>query len=120
TVEIEGERPVPSAVSPWYTTPQGTPTLEDFLTIHEPFPSVEAPRKVTYDLNSSILEMKDSSLACRIMHAAVERTVAKTFGGKIDYSNAQFKMLMHSAAGLQRTTRMQFTWARGYSDYRSE
>lgn len=99
-IELTGSQARRAEVSDWYYTLQGTPTIDDFLTIHEPFPRIDAPRKGTFDLNSSILEMKDASLACRIMHAAVERTVAKGFGGKVDYDDVRFKMLMYSAAGL--------------------
>lgn len=100
TVDLTGEEPRRGKESAWYRTPRGKPAPADFLTIHEPFPHVEPPQKGTFDLNSSILEMKESSLACRIMHYAVERTVAKSFGGRVDYSNPHFKMLMYSAAGL--------------------
>ncbi|MEU1953467.1 beta-glucosidase family protein [Nocardia rhamnosiphila] len=100
TVEIAGRAPVPHTVSPWYTAPQGKPALEDFLPIHEPFPIVEPLRKGTFGLNSSLSEMKDASMACRVIHAGVERTVAKAFGGKIDHDNPQFKMLMYSVTGL--------------------
>lgn len=99
-IQLAGEAPRRDDASRWYHTPIGRPTLDDFATIHPPFPQIDPPRRGTFDLNSSILEMKDSSLACRIMHRAVERTVAKDFGGRIDYSNVRFKMVMYSAAGL--------------------
>lgn len=99
-VRLAGEAPRNDGASRWYHRPSGRPTLDDFATIHPPFPRIDPPRRGTFDLNSSILEMKDSSLACRIMHRAVERTVAKDFGGRIDYSNVRFKMVMFSAAGL--------------------
>ncbi|CAM5645761.1 glycosyl hydrolase [Streptomyces pilosus] len=99
-VEQAGTTPRRSKAGDWYYTLEGAPTLQDFLTVHEPFPLVEAPRKGTFDLNSSILEMKSASLVCRAMHWFVERTVAKGFGGKADYSDVRFKMLMYSAAGL--------------------
>ncbi|QFZ20634.1 glycoside hydrolase family 3 C-terminal domain-containing protein [Saccharothrix syringae] len=99
-VQVEGTQPRRSRVADWYYTLTGTPTPEDFLTVHAPYPVLDAPRKGTFDLDSSILEMKDSSLACRVVHFAVERTVAKRFGGKVDYDDVRFKMLMYSAADL--------------------
>lgn len=99
-VELTGATPRRSPVSDWYYTLQGKPTLEDFLTIHEPFPPVTAPHKGAFDENSSLMEMKEASLVCRMVYASVERTVAKRLGGKVDYSDLHFKMMMYSAAGL--------------------
>lgn len=99
-LELDGAAPRRAEAADWYYALNGVPTIEDFLTIHEPFERIEAPRKGTFDLNSSLLEMKDSSLACRMMLRFVERAVAKGFGGKVDYGDVRFKMLMVSAAGL--------------------
>ncbi|MFF9542528.1 glycoside hydrolase family 3 C-terminal domain-containing protein [Streptomyces albidoflavus] len=99
-VELKGVEPRRDGAAEWYHKPAGAPTLDDFLTIHPPYPRASAPRKGTFDLDSSILEMKDSSLACRLTHRAVERTVARNFGGRADYDDVRFKMLMYSAAGL--------------------
>ena len=35
----------------------------------------------------------------KIMYSAVESTVAKGFGGKKDYSNPDFRMMMNASAG---------------------
>ncbi|MEU4160868.1 glycoside hydrolase family 3 C-terminal domain-containing protein [Actinoplanes sp. NPDC026670] len=99
-LELDGVAPRRAGVADWYHTLEGAPTMEDFRTIHAPFERVTAPKKGSFDLNSSILEMKDDSLACRVMLRVVERTVAKGFGGKVDYGDVRFKMLMVSAAGL--------------------
>ncbi|MEV0354837.1 glycoside hydrolase family 3 C-terminal domain-containing protein [Nocardia sp. NPDC050697] len=99
-VHVEGAEPRRSQVAEWYHRPQGTPTVADFGTVHEPFPLVSPARRGAFDLDSSISDMKDSSLACRVMHRFIERTVAKRCGRPIDYTDVQFKMLMYSAAGL--------------------
>ena len=39
------------------------------------------------------------SLIMKIMFKAVEATIAKGFGGKKDYENPEFRMLMNSSAG---------------------
>ena len=50
-------------------------------------------------MDNSVVEMKDSSLVMKIMHKAVEIVIAKGNGGKIDYTNPTFKMLMASSVG---------------------
>jgi len=99
-VELAGAEPRRSAVSEWYYRLDGPPTLDDFLTVHADFPRIEPPRRGTFDLTSSLQEMRHASLACRTMHFVVERAVARRFGLKPDYGDVRFKMLMLSAAGL--------------------
>ena len=45
------------------------------------------------------MEMKDDSLIMKIMFKAVAATIARGFGGKKDYENPEFRMLMNSSAG---------------------
>jgi len=99
-VEITGTPARRCTAGDWYYTLDGVPTPDDFLTVHEPFPRVEAPRRGTFDENSSVLEMRRASLVMRIVHLAIERAVAKRAGGKVDYGDVRFKMMMVSAAGL--------------------
>ena len=49
-------------------------------------------------MDNTVMEMKDHSLIMKIMYKAVEATVAKGFGGKKDYSDPTFRMMMNSAA----------------------
>ena len=49
-------------------------------------------------MDNTVMEMKDHSLIMKIMFKAVESTVAKGFGGKKDYSDPTFRMMMNSAA----------------------
>ena len=44
------------------------------------------------------MEMKDHAWIMKIMFKAVEATVAKGFGGKADYDNTEFRMLINSSA----------------------
>ena len=55
--------------------------------------------KGQFSMDNSVEEMKDFSLIMRIMYKAVEKTVAKGFGGKADYENPDFRMMMASSAG---------------------
>ena len=50
-------------------------------------------------MDNTVIEMKDSSLLMKILYKAIEFTVAKGFGGKKDYENPEFRMLMASSAG---------------------
>lgn len=55
--------------------------------------------KGQFTMDNSVEEMKDFSLIMKIMYKAVEKTVAKGFGGKADYENPDFRMMMASSAG---------------------
>lgn len=57
------------------------------------------PQKGHFTMDNTVEEMKDYSLIMRIMYKAVEATVAKGFGGKKDYENPEFRMMMASSAG---------------------
>lgn len=56
-------------------------------------------KKGSFTMDNTVMEMKDYSLVMKIMFKAVEATVAKGFGGKKDYENPEFRMLMNSSAG---------------------
>lgn len=50
-------------------------------------------------MDNTVMEMKDDSLIMKIMFKAVAATIARGFGGKKDYENPEFRMLMNSSAG---------------------
>ena len=56
-------------------------------------------KKGSFTMDNTVMEMKDHSLIMKIMFRAVEATIAKGFGGKKDYENPEFRMLMNSSAG---------------------
>ena len=58
-----------------------------------------ALKKGSFTMDNTVEEMKEYSLIMKIMYKAVEATVAKGFGGKKDYKNPEFRMLMASSAG---------------------
>ncbi len=62
---------------------------------------VEPPRlrKGSFTMDNTVQEMKEFSLVMKIMYRQVEKTVARGFGGKADYDNPDFRMLMASSAG---------------------
>lgn len=97
-LKLEGTEPKRSNCSPWYYTLKGVPSKADFLTIHRPYPEYVKKTKGTYDMTSSIKEMMETSLVCKLMYKGMEGVIAKQSGGKVDYSNPSFKMLMDSAS----------------------
>lgn len=97
---VKGVTPARSNASYWYYSLQGKPTLDDFLTIHAPFPTRKAPSRGNFDDSSSLQEMRDAGLIPRLVYYAIEKEVAKRNGGKVDYDDVQFKMMMLNAAGL--------------------
>lgn len=97
-VELEGKAPIRSNCSEWYYSLKGIPTKQDFVSIYHDYPDYILQKKGSYDMTSSIKEMKETSLVCKIMYKAMEKIIAKSNGGKVDYSNSNFRMLMDTAA----------------------
>ena len=83
----------------FYERCEGTPSLKllEAATGRKYVPDV--PKKGSFTMDNTIVEMKPYSLIMRIMHKAVENTIAKGFGGKKDYDDPEFRMLMSSSAG---------------------
>ena len=82
----------------WYLDLQGIPSKKDFeeLLGRE---ILDVPlKKGSFTMENTVMEMKDYSLVMKIMYKAVEMTIAKGFGGKVDYDNPEFKMMMYAAA----------------------
>ncbi|HPX25733.1 MAG TPA: beta-glucosidase [Treponemataceae bacterium] len=83
----------------WYKSCEGKPDYESFEKVLGR-PYVEPVlKKGFFTMDNSIEEMKDYSLIMKIMYKAIEKTIAKGCGGKADYSNPQFIMLMNSSCG---------------------
>ena len=83
----------------WYDSPAGIPSQDTWEKLLGRNYVAEKLIKGKFTMDNSIMEMKDHSLVMNIMYKAVESTVAKGFGGKKDYSDPQFRMLMTSSAG---------------------
>ncbi len=100
-ITIEGETvPVPAwQKGSWYEDPHGLPSDSDFETLYGgkimPEPEI---RKGSYTMEMSTMEMKDTSPIMNMMFKITEKTIAKGFGGKVDYSDPTFKMMVMSGA----------------------
>ncbi|MBO5253629.1 MAG: glycosyl hydrolase, partial [Clostridia bacterium] len=60
-------------------------------------PSV--PKKGSFTMDNTVMEMMDYSLIMKLFFVGVEMTVARGFGGKKDYENPEFRMLINASAG---------------------
>ena len=100
-LRVSGEDvPVPAwQKGSWYEHPEGLPSDSDFEMLYGgpvmPEPEI---RKGNFSMEMSSMEMKDHSLLMKIMFRITEKTIAKGFGGKADYSDPTFRMLIASAA----------------------
>lgn len=96
-VQVAGEKLLDTAPE-WYHHPSEIPSQAEWeLLLGRSIK--EAPLiKGKFTMDNTVIEMKDYSLIMKIMHKAVESTVAKGFGGKKDYNNPEFRMMMNSAA----------------------
>ena len=103
TAEIKksgDDLPVPSwQKGSWYEHCTGKPDPADWEKMlgHSYTPPVL--KKGSFTMDNTVMEMKDYSLMMKIMFKAVESTVAKGFGGKKDYENPDFRMMMNASAG---------------------
>lgn len=79
----------------WYETLSGSPSRKEWEKMmgHAIAVASEA-KKGQFTLDNSCLEMKDSSLIMKIQYKVTENMIAKSFGGKKDYSDPAFKMMM--------------------------
>ena len=83
----------------WYETLQGLPTGAEFEALcGSALQSDPEPQKGAFTMEHSTMELKDISGAMMQMFKGTESTIAKSFGGKADYSDPTFKMMVMSGA----------------------
>ncbi len=83
----------------WYEHPSGTPTQNQWEAMLGHKYTENVPMKGQFTMDNSVMEMKDHSLIMKIMYKATEGVIAKGFGGKKDYDNPDFRMMMAASAG---------------------
>ncbi len=92
--------PAPSwQAGSWYEKPRGTPSRAQWEQMLGRAYTEVLPRKGGFTMDNTVMEMKDHSLIMKIMFKATESAVAKGFGGKKDYTNPEFRMMMAASAG---------------------
>ena len=67
-------------------------------TIGKPY-TAPTLKKGSFTMDNTIMEMKDFSLIMKIMFKVTELVIAKGNGGKIDYENPEFRMMINASAG---------------------
>lgn len=92
--------PIPAwQTDSWYERCTGKPNPVDWEGMLGRHYEPPVLKKGSFTMDNTVMEMKDHSLIMKIMFKAVEATIAKGFGGKKDYENSEFRMLMNSSAG---------------------
>lgn len=83
----------------WYETCAGKPNQADWeAMLGKPY-TPPVLKKGSFTMDNTVLEMKDYSLVMKIMYKAVESVIAKSFGGKKDYENPEFRMMINASVG---------------------
>lgn len=97
SIEVAGEALKASEwqTGSWYETLSGSPSREEWEKAmgHSVAVAAEA-KKGQFTMDNSCLEMKDYSFIMKIQYVVTENIIAKSFGGKKDYSDPAFKMMM--------------------------
>ncbi len=83
----------------WYETCNGKPSCQQLEKLVGKVSTQMPATKGSYTMNSTVLEMKEHSFVMRVLFKAVEGMMAKDNGGKVDYSNPEFKMMMNCSVG---------------------
>ncbi len=83
----------------WYENPIGNPKQAQWEAMLGRSYSPPILKKGQFTMDNSVMEMRDYSWVMRAMYWGTENVIAKGFGGKKDYSNPEFRMLMESSAG---------------------
>ncbi|MDE7299617.1 MAG: beta-glucosidase, partial [Lachnospiraceae bacterium] len=79
----------------WYETLSGSPSREEWeKAMGHPVAVAAEAKKGQFTMDNSCLEMKEHSLIMKIQYKVTEKIIAKSFGGKKDYSDPAFKMMM--------------------------
>ena len=83
----------------WYENCVGKPRQKEWEAILGRSYAPKTPQKGSFTMDNTVEEMKDASLVMRLFYGAVENTIARSFDGKKDYGNPEFRMLMASSVG---------------------
>lgn len=100
-IEISGDEiQIPEwQAGSWYEFCKGKPKQTDWETmVGKPY-TAPVLRKGNFTMDNTVMEMKDYSLIMKIMFKATEMVIAKGTGGKVDYENPEFRMMINAAAG---------------------
>lgn len=81
----------------WYERCDGKPNRRDWENMLGRSYTPQRLEKGSFTMDNTVAEMRDYSFVMKLMYKATERVIAKGSGGKIDYGDPQFRMLMASS-----------------------
>ena len=99
-IEVAGERlPAPPwQAGSWYETLKGEPRRDEWERLMgHPVAILTEPKKGSFTMDNSCLEMKESSFIMKIQYKVTENIIAKDFGGKKDLSDPAYHMTLTCA-----------------------
>lgn len=100
-MEVEGDQlPAPDwQKGSWYENLQGLPSDQEFAALYGGPLQVDPPlQKGRFTMENSSMEMKDFSFVMAQVFKVAEALIAKGFGGKADYEDPAFKMMVMTGA----------------------
>jgi beta-glucosidase len=83
----------------WYATCKGKVTRAEWETMLGKVYTAPVLKKGSFTMDNTVMEMKDYSFVMKLMFKATELVVAKGTGGKVDYEDPEFRMMINAAAG---------------------
>jgi beta-glucosidase len=83
----------------WYETCKGKPTQADWEAMTGRTYTAPVLKKGSFIMDNSAMEMQEYSLIMKLLFKATEMVIAKGFGGKKDYTDPDFRMLINASAG---------------------
>ena len=83
----------------WYESCNGMPNQADWETMMGRAYVAPVLKKGGFTMDNTVMEMKDYSLVMKLMFKATEIVIAKGCGGKVDYENPEFRMMINASAG---------------------
>lgn len=96
-IEVSGEKlPAPAwQAGSWYETLTGEPSRAEWERLMgHPVAILPEPKKGSFTMDNSCMEMKDSSFIMKIQYKVTENIIAKDFGGEKDLSNPSYRMML--------------------------
>jgi len=100
-IEVDGEELEISSwqTGSWYESCKGKAPQAEWERMTGKSYTAPVLKKGSFTMDNTIVEMKDCSFVMKIMFKATEMVIAKGCGGKVDYENPDFRMLMNASAG---------------------
>lgn len=80
----------------WYERPSGTPSLKQWRVLYPGFQPEYVPEKGDFSMDSTLVEMKDSSLIARLIYRGIEKTLRRSCGPE-GQKDGSYAMLLVSA-----------------------